>query len=84
MTYAYSSNPHTVVMQRPRPSQSDGVALPENVLTTQPETARVWMARAGEWMGTALVSSTIRSEACGALQTLHAMGLRTVVLTGEP
>ena len=60
-----------------------GVAVPEGVLTTQPEVAKVWMARAGQWMGTALVADTIRSEARGALQTLHAMGLHTVLLTGD-
>ena len=60
-----------------------GVALPEDVLTKQPEAAKVWMARAGQWMGTALVADTIRSEARGALQTLHTMGLHTVLLTGD-
>ncbi|MDE2179190.1 MAG: cation-translocating P-type ATPase, partial [Xanthomonadaceae bacterium] len=63
--------------------RNQGVALPEDVQTKQPEAAKVWMARNGQWIGTALVVDTIRSEARDALQTLHAMGLRTVLLTGD-
>ncbi|GLQ45975.1 copper-translocating P-type ATPase [Dyella lipolytica] len=63
--------------------RNEWVVLPEDVQRKQPEAAKVWMARNGQWIGTALVVDTIRSEARHALQTLHAMGLRTVLLTGD-
>ena len=63
--------------------RDQGVLLPDEVQTTHPEAAKVWMARNEQWIGTALVVDTIRSEARDALQALHAMGLRTVLLTGD-
>ena len=60
-----------------------GIALPEEVLTQQPAAAKVWLARGEAWLGMAIVADTIRSEARSALQTMHAMGLRTVLLTGD-
>jgi Cd2+/Zn2+-exporting ATPase/Cu+-exporting ATPase len=60
-----------------------GIALPDHLLDESPEAAKVWFARGGQWVGMAVVADTVRKEAQGALATLHAMGMRTVLLTGD-
>ncbi|WP_395117848.1 heavy metal translocating P-type ATPase [Rhodanobacter sp. FW102-FHT14D06] len=60
-----------------------GIALPEEVLTQRPAAAKVWLARGEAWLGMAIVADTVRSESRNALQAMHAMGLRTVLLTGD-
>ena len=60
-----------------------GIALPQEVLTQQPAAAKVWLACGDAWLGMAIVADTVRSESRSALQMMHAMGLRTVLLTGD-
>ena len=60
-----------------------GIALPGELLTQQSTAAKVWLACGEAWLGVAIVADTVRSEARSALQTMHAMGLRTVLLTGD-
>ena len=41
------------------------------------------MARNGQILGVVAVSDTVRPEAKGAIEALNAMGMRTVLLTGD-
>jgi heavy metal translocating P-type ATPase len=45
--------------------------------------SEIFVARAGRFLGTLQVADTLRPEARGAMQSLKAMGLKTVLLTGD-
>jgi Cd2+/Zn2+-exporting ATPase/Cu+-exporting ATPase len=60
-----------------------GIALPDELITGHPGAAKVWLAQGERWGGVALVADTVRAEARDALATLHDMGVRTVLLTGD-
>lgn len=60
-----------------------GVSIPNDLHFAQSEAANIWFARAGRWVGVAVVADTMRQEAREAVATLHAMGLSTVLLTGD-
>jgi P-type Cu+ transporter len=59
---------HRVVLPTARLSQTD---------------AEVFVAREGKFLGTLVVADTLRPEATKAIQDLKAMGLKTVLLTGD-
>lgn len=60
-----------------------GISIPDGLHLAQSEVANIWFARAGRWVGMAVVADTVRQEAHEAVATLHAMGLSTVLLTGD-
>lgn len=43
----------------------------------------IHVSRAGRYLGAIAVADTVRPEAAGAVATLQAMGIRTVLLTGD-
>jgi P-type E1-E2 ATPase len=45
--------------------------------------SEVFVARGGRLLGTIIVADTIRPEAKQAIEALHRMGIRTVLLTGD-
>jgi P-type Cu+ transporter len=45
--------------------------------------SEIFVARAGRFLGTLQVADTLRPEAKNAIQSLKAMGLRTILLTGD-
>ncbi len=45
--------------------------------------SEILVASNGEYVGTIRIADTLRPEACDAVRALHAMGLRTVLLTGD-
>ncbi len=57
------------------------VALPTRNLSLTD--AEIFVARGGKFLGTLLVADMLRPEATKAIQDLKAMGLRTVLLTGD-
>jgi Cd2+/Zn2+-exporting ATPase/Cu+-exporting ATPase len=63
------------------------VFLAERGITTsaadEDGTARVQVARDGAALGAILVADRLRPEARGAIEQLHRMGLRTLLLTGD-
>jgi Cd2+/Zn2+-exporting ATPase/Cu+-exporting ATPase len=59
-----------------------GVAVPEAVPQTHGG-SEVFVARAGTFLGSIEVADTLRGEAVEAVRALRAMGLRTVLLTGD-
>lgn len=60
-----------------------GVSIPDDLHFAQSEAANIWFARADRWVGVAVVADTMRQEAREAVATLHAMGMSTVLLTGD-
>ena len=57
------------------------VALPTRNLSLTD--AEIFVARGGKFLGTIVVADRLRPEATKAIQDLKAMGLRTVLLTGD-
>ena len=60
-----------------------GIGVPEALLESHPDTTKVFVARAGRLLGAIAIADTVRPEALDAIQAIHAMGLRTVLLTGD-
>ena len=63
--------------------QDHGIAVPADLLTGHPDASEVLVARAGLLLGAILVADTVRPEARRALDAIHAMGIKTVLLTGD-
>jgi heavy metal translocating P-type ATPase len=57
------------------------IALPTNTISQA--NAEIFVAQEGKFLGTLLVADTLRPEATKAVQDLKAMGLKTVLLTGD-
>lgn len=47
------------------------------------DSSEILVASNGEYVGTIRIADTLRPEACAAVRALHAMGLRTALLTGD-
>jgi heavy metal translocating P-type ATPase len=60
--------------------QEHGLALPRESGSAEGE---VYVARAGKFLGSLIVEDMLRPEAKEAIRSLKAMGLRTVLLTGD-
>ena len=61
--------------------EGHGIALPAGTNSTTE--SEVFVARAGEFLGTLMVADTLRPEAMKAIQNLKSMGMTTVLLTGD-
>jgi heavy metal translocating P-type ATPase len=57
------------------------VQLPDG--TAMQTDSEIFVARQGKFLGTLVVADTLRPEAAKAIQDLKAMGLKTVLLTGD-
>ncbi|MEJ2525685.1 MAG: cation-translocating P-type ATPase [Desulfuromonadales bacterium] len=57
-----------------------GVAIPPAAASPSTE---VHISCAGQWQGTLLIRDPLRADATGTLSKLHALGLQTVLLTGD-
>jgi heavy metal translocating P-type ATPase len=60
--------------------QEHGLALPAESVSADGE---VYVARTGKFLGSVVVEDMLRPEAKEAIRSLKAMGLRTVLLTGD-
>jgi heavy metal translocating P-type ATPase len=61
-----------------------GVAVPEALLTDSSDAlTTVYVARGGRALGAIQLSDSVRPEAQRAIQSLHRMGMRTILLTGD-
>jgi heavy metal translocating P-type ATPase len=60
-----------------------GVAIPADFLDDQPEASEVYVARAGVLLGAIVIADTARPEARQAVDAIHALGIETVLLTGD-
>jgi P-type Cu+ transporter len=60
-----------------------GIAVPNDLGSDHPAASEVFVARDGQLLGAIAVADTIRPEARGAVRAIHAMGIRTILLTGD-
>ncbi len=60
-----------------------GVAVPDHLLANQPGASVVHVARAGVLLGAIAIADRIRPEAEQAIAAIQAMGIETVLLTGD-
>jgi Cd2+/Zn2+-exporting ATPase/Cu+-exporting ATPase len=60
-----------------------GIALPADLLADHPGASEVLVARAGILLGAIVIADSVRPEARQAITTIHALGIRTVLLTGD-
>ena len=61
----------------------NGVGVPAPSSRAHEAGAEVFVARDGRLLGSILVADTVRPEARRAVEALHRMGIRTVLLTGD-
>jgi Cd2+/Zn2+-exporting ATPase/Cu+-exporting ATPase len=60
-----------------------GIAVPGELLAGHPEASEVYVARAGTLLGAIVIADSVRPEAREAIATIHGMGIRTMLLTGD-
>jgi heavy metal translocating P-type ATPase len=61
--------------------QAHGV--PSDISSLHPEASEVFVAKDGKLLGAILIADVIRTESAQAIQAIHAMGIKTVLLTGD-
>jgi heavy metal translocating P-type ATPase len=60
-----------------------GIAVPADLLAQHPDASEVFVARAGTLLGAIVIADTVRPEARQAVDAIHAMGIKTILLTGD-
>jgi len=63
--------------------QVHGIALPSDLLAGHPEASEVFVARGGALLGAIVIADGVRPEARQAIAAIHAMGINTILLTGD-
>ncbi len=63
--------------------REEGVAVDRDLLADHREASQVHVARAGKSLGAIAIADRVRPEASAALATLHRLGIRAVLLTGD-
>ncbi len=59
------------------------IAVPDHLGAAHPEATVVYVARAGALLGAIFVADRVRPQAGEAIAAIHALGIRTVLLTGD-
>jgi len=60
-----------------------GIAVPPHLLADQSGASEVLVARAGVLLGAIVIADIVRPEARQAIATIQALGIRTILLTGD-
>lgn len=60
-----------------------GIDVPTDFLAQHPDASEVYVARAGTLLGAIVIADTVRPEARQAVDAIHAMGIKTILLTGD-
>jgi Cd2+/Zn2+-exporting ATPase/Cu+-exporting ATPase len=60
-----------------------GIVVPGELLAGHPEASEVYVARAATLLGAIVIADSVRPEAREAIATIHGMGIRTMLLTGD-
>ena len=63
--------------------QAHSIPVPSHISSSHPEASEVFVAKDGALLGAILIADVIRSESARAIQAIHAMGIKTVLLTGD-
>jgi Cd2+/Zn2+-exporting ATPase/Cu+-exporting ATPase len=58
-------------------------SVPSDISSLHPEASEVFVAKDGKLLGTILIADVIRTESAQAVQAIHAMGIKTILLTGD-
>jgi len=61
----------------------NGVEMPAEPASNVAATSEVFVVRDGQFLGTIAIADTIRPEAGRTIKSLHRMGIRTILLTGD-
>jgi Cd2+/Zn2+-exporting ATPase/Cu+-exporting ATPase len=59
------------------------IAVQVNLLADHPEASEVLVAHNGKLLGAIVIADTVRPEAAQAIKAIHALGIETVLLTGD-
>jgi Cd2+/Zn2+-exporting ATPase/Cu+-exporting ATPase len=60
-----------------------GIDVPGDLLAQHPEASEVFVAKGGKLLGAILIADAIRTETAQAIRAIHAMGIKTLLLTGD-
>jgi Cd2+/Zn2+-exporting ATPase/Cu+-exporting ATPase len=60
-----------------------GITIAADLLAGHPEASEVYVARAGALLGAIVIADNVRPEARQAIATIHRMGIKTMLLTGD-
>jgi heavy metal translocating P-type ATPase len=60
-----------------------GIDVSADLLAQHPDASEVFVARAGTLLGAIVIADTVRPEARQAVDAIHAMGIKTILLTGD-
>jgi heavy metal translocating P-type ATPase len=63
--------------------QAHAIPVPAQLLAYHPEASAVYVARGERLLGVIAVADTTRPEAADAIAAIHALGVKTVLLTGD-
>jgi heavy metal translocating P-type ATPase len=63
--------------------RAHGIAVPSGVFARYPEASEVLVARAERFLGAIVIADRVRPEATQAIRAIHAMGIKTTLLTGD-
>jgi Cd2+/Zn2+-exporting ATPase/Cu+-exporting ATPase len=59
------------------------IAVPAGLLAGHPEASEVFVARNGKLLGAVVIADTVRPEAAQSIKSIQAMGIKTILLTGD-
>jgi heavy metal translocating P-type ATPase len=63
--------------------RAHGIAIPGGLLAQHPEASEVFVARSGKLLGAVVIADNVRAEAAQAIRAIHALGIKTILLTGD-
>ena len=63
--------------------QDHGIAISNALLARQAGASEIYVARGGQLLGAIAVADSIRPEALEAINAIHRMGIKTILLTGD-
>jgi len=58
-------------------------SVPSDLSSLHPEASEVLVAEDGRLLGAILIADVIRTESAQAIRAIHAMGIKTILLTGD-
>lgn len=63
--------------------QDHGIAVSDDLFARHKDASEIYVARGGQLLGAIAVADTVRPEARQAIDTIHRMGIKTILLTGD-
>lgn len=63
--------------------RAHGIAIPTDLLAQHPEASEVLVARDGRLLGAVVIADNVRAEAAQAVRAIQALGIKTILLTGD-